>query len=40
VYAFGAVLWELLTWELPFQDMNMFQVSAAAGAERYNGREP
>lgn len=38
VYAFGAVLWELLTWELPFRDMNMFQAGAAAARGR-EGRE-
>jgi hypothetical protein len=37
VYAFGIVLWELLTWQLPWVDGNAFQImrSIAAG-----GRPP
>ncbi len=27
VYAFGIVLWELLTWQVPWDDYNPFQVS-------------
>jgi len=26
VYAFGVVLWELLTWQLPFEALNPWQV--------------
>ena len=26
VYAFGIVLWELLTWTLPFESLNPWQV--------------
>jgi Protein tyrosine and serine/threonine kinase len=26
MYAFGIVLWELMTWELPWEDMGTFQV--------------
>ena len=26
VWAFGTVLWELMTWRLPFEDLNTFQV--------------
>lgn len=34
VYSFGIVLWELLTWQLPWDDCNHFQVqfSLLAGA--------
>lgn len=27
VYSFGLVLWELLTWQLPWADLGPFQVS-------------
>ena len=27
VWAFGTCLWELLTWRLPFEEHNPFQVS-------------
>ena len=30
VWAFGTVMWELMTWRLPFEDLNTFQVSSAA----------
>lgn len=26
VYAFGIVLWELMTWQLPFEALNPWQV--------------
>lgn len=26
VYSFGIVLWELMTWQLPWDDCNHFQV--------------
>ncbi len=26
VYAYGLVLWELMTWEVPFKDMSQFEV--------------
>lgn len=26
VFSFGVVLWEMLTWQLPFQDTNHWQV--------------
>ena len=26
VYAFGLILWELITWEVPFKEMSQFQV--------------
>ena len=29
VYAFGIVLWELLTWQLPWHDCGTWQVSSA-----------
>ena len=29
VYAFGIVLWELLTWKLPFEELNSWQVRRA-----------
>lgn len=28
VYAFGLILWELLTWELPYSNMSVLQVGA------------
>lgn len=31
VYAFGIVLWELATWELPFDGMSPFQIILAVG---------
>ena len=31
VYAFGIILWEMMTWRLPWDDLNPFQV-------RYNSR--
>jgi serine/threonine protein kinase len=30
VWAFGTVLWELLTWRLPFEDLNTFQARGRA----------
>ena len=29
VWAFGTVMWELMTWRLPFEDLNTFQVGTA-----------
>jgi hypothetical protein len=29
MYAFAIVLWELLTWELPWEDMGTFQVRSS-----------
>ena len=26
VYSFGIVLWELMTWQVPWDDYNQFQV--------------
>ncbi len=26
VYAFGLILWELITWDVPFKEMSQFQV--------------
>ena len=26
VYSFGIVLWELMTWQVPWEDYNQFQV--------------
>ncbi len=26
VYSFGIVLWELMTWQVPWDDLNPFQV--------------
>lgn len=31
VYSFGIILWEMMTWRLPWDDLNPFQV-------RYNAR--
>lgn len=28
VWAFGTVMWELMTWRLPFEDLNTFQIIA------------
>ena len=27
VYSFGIILWEMMTWRLPWDDLNPFQVS-------------
>ena len=27
VYSFGIILWELVTWQVPWEDLNPFQVS-------------
>ena len=35
VYAFGVVLWEVMTWQLPWGNANPWTVSRAAG-----GRTP
>ena len=37
VYAFGLILWELATWELPFEQMTQFQIILAVGE---NGGRP
>jgi len=37
VYAFGLILWELLTWELPFSNLSNFQIIVAVGQ---NGQRP
>ena len=26
VYSFGIILWEVMTWQLPWEDLNPFQV--------------
>jgi serine/threonine protein kinase len=31
VYAFGLILWELATWELPFEQMTQFQIMLSVG---------
>lgn len=27
VYSFGIILWELMTWQVPWDDLNPFQVA-------------
>ena len=31
VYSFGIILWELLTWQVPWGDLNPFQVPQTNG---------
>ena len=31
VYAFGLIMWELLTWQLPWEQASPFQVGGRAG---------
>ena len=26
VYSFGIIMWEMMTWDLPWEDLNAFQV--------------
>jgi serine/threonine protein kinase len=28
VYAFGLIMWELLSWQLPYEELSSFQVSS------------
>ena len=30
VYSFGIIMWELMTWQVPWEDLNPFQVLTAA----------
>jgi serine/threonine protein kinase len=32
VYAFGLIMWELLSWQLPYEDLSSFQVSSRGSA--------
>lgn len=32
VYSFGIVLWELMTWQVPWDDYNQFQVQCSLRA--------
>lgn len=31
MYAFGLILWELATWELPFQQLSQYQIMLTVG---------
>ena len=31
VYSFGIILWEMMTWRLPWDDLNPFQVKCNTG---------
>lgn len=33
VYSFGLILWEMLTWQLPWADLGPFQVSMALAVQ-------
>ena len=35
VYSFGIVLWELMTWQVPFEAYNQFQVLVSNTAGQY-----
>ena len=26
VYSFGIIMWEMMTWDMPWEDLNTFQV--------------
>lgn len=34
-YAFGIVLWEMLTWEVPWDDLGTFQVRRCTATEAF-----
>eukprot|EP00884_Botryococcus_braunii_P018261 jgi/Botrbrau1/5118/Bobra.0128s0026.1 len=40
MFAFGIVLWELLTWELPWEDMGTFQIIVAIAERRQRPEIP
>lgn len=35
VFSFGVVMWELLTWQQPYEDMMSVQVSVGRGMVRH-----
>lgn len=40
VYAFGLILWELATWQLPFEQLSQFQIMLAVGEKGFRPEIP